>query len=164
MSGPDVFALQRSGLNEFLFAAVGEEANGTTLSVASVFARMGRDPWTEAGLLARLPRRDAIGSLARTITSMPANTSTLADATILATRLIALLPLRPRAIAANPSNDSQRAARHLRMAVLLASLGLAVAYGVLATRERPQVDGGNVPAARSADTPVPSHHAPRVGN
>jgi hypothetical protein len=37
----DAFALPRSGLNEFLFAPVGAEANGMTLSVVSVFARLG---------------------------------------------------------------------------------------------------------------------------
>ena len=45
---PDVTALQRSDLNQFLFADIGTEANGTTLSVLSVFARRGADPWTEA--------------------------------------------------------------------------------------------------------------------
>ena len=60
---PDVFALRRSGLNDFLFAIVGAEANGMTLSVVSVFARLGNDPWQEASRLALLPRLEATESL-----------------------------------------------------------------------------------------------------
>ncbi len=69
MPSSDAFALRRSALNEFLFAPVGTEANGMTLSVVSVFARLGNDPWQEAGRLAGLPEPEAIESLARIITS-----------------------------------------------------------------------------------------------
>jgi hypothetical protein len=71
MPSSDAFALRRSGLNEFLFAPVGTEANGMTLSLVSVFARLGNDPWLEAGRLARLPKPEATESLARIIASMP---------------------------------------------------------------------------------------------
>ena len=64
MASSDAFALRRSGLNEFLFAAVGAEANGTTLSLVSVFARLGNDPWQEAARLAELPKPEATESLA----------------------------------------------------------------------------------------------------
>lgn len=89
-----VTALQRSGLNEFLFADVGTEANGMTLSVASIFARQGNDPWREAGRLAGMPRTDATNSLARTIAAMPDSLWPLADAVPIAVRLVALLPGR----------------------------------------------------------------------
>ena len=71
MASSDAFALRQSGLNEFLFAPVGTEANGMTLSLVSVFARLGNDPWLEAGKLARLPKSEAIESLARLIAGMP---------------------------------------------------------------------------------------------
>ena len=45
MATSDVTTLQRSDLNPFLFAGIGTEPNGTTLSVLSVFARHGNDPW-----------------------------------------------------------------------------------------------------------------------
>jgi hypothetical protein len=64
MSSPDAFALRRSGLNEFLFAPVGTEPSGMTLSLLSVFARRGDDPWKEAGKLVGLPKCDAIESVA----------------------------------------------------------------------------------------------------
>ena len=65
MPSSDPFAFQQSGLNEFLFAPVGTEANGMTLSLVSVFARLGSDPWLEAGRLAKLPKSEATESLVR---------------------------------------------------------------------------------------------------
>ncbi len=91
----DVTTLQRSDLNQFLFADIGTEANGTTLSVLSVFARRGSDPWTEAGRLAGLPKAEAADSLARMIAGMPNSLWTLQDAAAIAVRLIGMLPVRP---------------------------------------------------------------------
>ena len=90
----DVTTLQRSDLNPFLFAGIGTEPNGTTLSVLSVFARHGDDPWQEAARLAALSKADAAGSLAGMIASMPTSPWPLSDAMVIATRLIALLPSR----------------------------------------------------------------------
>ena len=87
MPSSDAFALRRSGLDEFLFSAVGTEANGMTLSVVSVFARMGNDPWLEAGRLAKMPKLEATESLARTITGMPTSTWPLQAARVIAADL-----------------------------------------------------------------------------
>lgn len=95
MATPDVSALQRSDLNNFLFADVGMEANGMTLSVVSVLARQGSDPWREAGRLADLPNAAATDSLARTIADMPESRWNLPDAMAIAARLTGLLPARP---------------------------------------------------------------------
>ena len=95
MAKPDVTTLQRSDLNQFLFAGIGTEANGTTLSVLSVFARLGSDPWSEASRLATLPRADAVDSLAHMISGMPKSPWTPPDALAIAVRLIGLLPARP---------------------------------------------------------------------
>src|SRR5579864_3779597 len=92
MPSSDAFVLRRSGLNEFLFAPVGTEANGMTLSLISVFARLGNDPWLEAGRLARLPELEATESLARIIASMPTGIWPLQAAMAIAARLVALLP------------------------------------------------------------------------
>ena len=56
MSTSDVFALEKSGLNTFLFAEVGTETNGSVLTVLSVLARLGRDPWEQAARWASLPK------------------------------------------------------------------------------------------------------------
>lgn len=95
MTMSDVSALQRSDLNEFLFADVGTEANGMMLSVVSLFARQGNDPWREAERLADLPRDAAADSLARAIAEMPQGRWSLPDAAVIAGRLIGLLPTRP---------------------------------------------------------------------
>jgi hypothetical protein len=42
MPSTDAFALRRSGLNEFLFAAVGTESNGMTLTRVEQFAALRR--------------------------------------------------------------------------------------------------------------------------
>ncbi len=95
MATSDVNALGRSDLNRFLFADIGTEANGTTLSVMSVFARQGSDPWTEAGRLAALSKAEATDSLARMIANMPKSLWALPDAIVIAARLTGMLPARP---------------------------------------------------------------------
>ena len=65
------FGLNASDLNPFLFTCVGTEVNGSALTVLSVLARLGSDPWTEAGRLATLPRPAATDWLAERIISTP---------------------------------------------------------------------------------------------
>jgi hypothetical protein len=124
---PDTTALQRSDLNKFLFADIGTEASGMTLSVVSLFARQGNDPWREADRLAGLPKSEATASLARTIADMPRSLWCLGDALAIAVRLTVLLPVRPatglgRAVG-RPS---------ARTAVVLACVALAVAIAIAA--------------------------------
>jgi hypothetical protein len=88
----NVFTLQYSSLNGFLFADVGVEANGMTLSVLSTLARRGMDPWQEAERLAKLPRSAAVDGLAQIIAATPGGRWSLLDARAIASRLIALLP------------------------------------------------------------------------
>jgi hypothetical protein len=95
VSTPDVTTLQRSDLNQFLFADIGTEANGMTLSVLSVFARRGADPWTEANRLAGLSKAEATDSLARMIATMPNSLWALPEAAAIAMRLTGMLPARP---------------------------------------------------------------------
>jgi hypothetical protein len=90
-----VTALQRSDLNPFLFADIGTEANGMTLSVLSALARRGSDPWLEASRLAGLPKAEAADTLAGMIAGMPRSLWTLPEAVEIAARLIGLLPARP---------------------------------------------------------------------
>ena len=94
MANTDAFALQRSDLNGFLFADIGVEANGSTLSVLSSLARLGIDPWLEAGRLAKLPRTAAVDGLARIIAAIPSGLCPLPDAPVIGVRLVALLPVR----------------------------------------------------------------------
>jgi hypothetical protein len=88
----DVFS--RSDLNRFLFAEVGVEPNGMTLSVLSALARHGADPWQQAEQLAGLSRPLAIDNLARLIATSPAMLWPVPAATEIAARLVTLLPAR----------------------------------------------------------------------
>ncbi len=129
MKNTDAYALQRSDLNGFLFADVGVEASGMTLSVVSTLARRGLDPWQEAGRLAKLPRKAAIEALALIIAVMPAGIWSPADATAIAARLVTLLPVRGGG--QSTATSGQRAPTPsrtiLQWAVVLALLAAALA-------------------------------------
>ena len=127
MASTDAFALQRSDLSGFLFADVGEEASGMTLSVVSTLARRGVDPWQEAGRLASLPRTAAIDALAGMISAMPASRWSLPDATAIATRLVALLPARSSPPIEPATPPSWATWRWAATAVLLGVAFVAVA-------------------------------------
>jgi hypothetical protein len=96
--------LQHSDLNGFLYANIGIEASGMPLSVLSAFARLGKDPWQEAGRLAQMPRTAAVDGLARMITAIPVTQWSFSDAIAIADRLVTLLPA-PRSIVALASTQ-----------------------------------------------------------
>src|SRR5689334_25203804 len=58
-------------LGRFLYAEIGQQENGTPLTVLSAFARLGLDPWREAARLARLSKDDAARELARMMARLP---------------------------------------------------------------------------------------------
>jgi len=93
-----IFGLGRE-FDDFLFAPIGEEPNGMSLSVVSALARSNVDPWQEAAKLARLPAKTATQRLASLIGGLPGTRSGEPDSGAIAARLIALLP-RPAIIAA----------------------------------------------------------------
>lgn len=131
MASTDAYALSRSDLNGFLFAEIGVEASGMTLSVLSTFARLGMDPWQEAGRLATLPRTAAVDGLARIIAAMPASLWSLPDATAIAARLVALLPARGGGPSIAPSaGPAPGAPRTIRQWVVMLALLAAVLAGL----------------------------------
>ena len=99
MANLNVFALRNSDLNGFLFAEVGPEANGMTLTVVSLLARAGTDPWSEADRLSKLPAAEAASWLEAAIASTLSKPAQHADTDAIALRLVALLPRRDRASA-----------------------------------------------------------------
>ena len=96
MSKPDASVLKNSDLNPFLFAEVGVELNGSTLTMLSTLARLGEDPWQEAALWARQPKSDVIDLLTARIVNMPLTSQALQDARSTASRLVLLLPMQSR--------------------------------------------------------------------
>ena len=88
----NIYALRNSSLNAFLFSDVGVEANGTSLTILSLLARLGKDPWAEAAAWARKPKDAAIRVLTDSISQMPPNQQAFDDAFLTASRLVDLLP------------------------------------------------------------------------
>jgi hypothetical protein len=105
MSQSDVFALKNSALNAFLLADIGEEINGSKLTVLSALARLGKDPWAEAAKWDRQPKAHAIEALTASIIDMPLNSEAIHDARSTASRLVLLLPKQ-----AQPEGASSRTA------------------------------------------------------
>jgi hypothetical protein len=156
MTTSDAFALRRSGLDEFLCAIVGTEPNGMALSLMSVFARRGNDPWREAGRLVELSRSEAIDSLARSIAGMPKSVWTLPDATAIATRLVTFLPKRLGSTEARRSIHG--AGRLVRIGLLLAAIAFGIVYtfGLFTIGGAPKLDGSDVSSFTSAGSLAPS--------
>ena len=126
MALPALFSLLHSDLNDFLFAPVGEEQNGVTLSVVSALTRLGLDPWEEAARLTPLPKARAADALAKMIARLPIHRTQLDDLAI-SRRLVELLP-------AQATPPSQRRARpgagqekYWRAMILFAGFALAAA-------------------------------------
>jgi hypothetical protein len=129
---PSVTALQRSDVNEFLFADVGTEASGMVLSVVSLFARQGNDPWREANRLADLPKAVAADSLAHSIADLPPGQWNLPDAALIAARLTGLLPARPARAARRSPTQMSDFLPSARSAIVLACVALGLVYAVSA--------------------------------
>jgi hypothetical protein len=91
------FALPPSELNEFLLAEIGTQPNGLVLTVLSLLARAGRDPWNEAERLAMLTRESAIESMTTAIAASPVRVTPDCNPAIVAARLVARLPGAPQA-------------------------------------------------------------------
>ncbi len=130
MTTSDAFAFQKSGLNAFLFAEVGTELNGSGLTILSVLARLGQDPWVEAAKWTKLPKATIIDRLAQSIAQMPLQSQSIKEARSTASRLVLLLPSQVARPADAP--EAKRAASKLVLPkwALPAACGLAVALGV----------------------------------
>lgn len=97
----------RPDLDAFLFATVGEEIEGVSLSVISALVRLGLDPWKEAGRLSSLSGREAAEQMARLIAELPDCFRPLEEAREIARHLVGLLPKHNTACAAAPQAQVQ---------------------------------------------------------
>jgi len=128
----DVFAFRKSGLDAFLHSAVGAEANGSTLTILSVLARLGKDPWAEAERWSALPKAAVIDSLAQSIAQMPLAPSAIAEARDNAARLVHLLPRSTQRLRQASAAQSQTPTPTPTLKwVLLAVLYFAFAGGMI---------------------------------
>jgi hypothetical protein len=130
MPTSDAFALKNSGLGEFLFAEVGIEVNGSPLTILSVLARLGQDPWAEAARWTKLPKASIIDALANCISQMPLRPQALVEARTTAARLILLLPQRAQPFQQPGSVTDSRIffAKWWPVAAILAVLALCIGF------------------------------------
>lgn len=86
------YTLGHSSFNDFLYAFVGEEANGQQLTVLSALARLGLNPWAEASRLSELSRDAATKALAALIGRLPEGNWKKSDIESIADGLVRYLP------------------------------------------------------------------------
>jgi len=94
MANPEYLALQNSRFNTFLFAEIGTERNGSSLTILSALARLGRDPWKTSAVWAREPTDAVIEALTAVIVSMELGSLPQPDARVTAARLVPLLRMK----------------------------------------------------------------------
>jgi len=134
----------RKDFDEFLFSSVGNDANGNPLTLLTVLARLGVDPWEEAADLAHLSREPAMQRLASRLEAMPNGPSSAADTVNIATRLIALLhrapsrkpalPKAPRPEALEPEKTPKMPGMRVALYWLIGLLFLFMAQWALSSR------------------------------
>ncbi len=138
--------------DDFLFARINTNSDEMPLSVLSVLARLGIDPWEEAGRLAQLPRLAAAKRLASMIASMPGPLPAHLDAATICERLITLLPAPP-AVTRLPRFEHR--AQSLTKSpftgwVLIAAFLLAIQLVVMSRQSATQDNGPQAPVTSTA--------------
>jgi hypothetical protein len=159
VTSTDAFALKNSDLNAFLFADVGTELNGSALTILSVLARLGLDPWAEAARWAKMPKAAAIDCLAQVIGKMPLSPQALAETFATASSLVKLLPAQTQRVGHGGSSSGGRAltpGEWVPMALLCLSLILGVMINVIS-------DSASTATVTTAQTAgIKSHTGPFV--
>lgn len=80
-------------LEAFLFADIGPQPNGAPLTVLSLLALNGLDPWVEAERLSHMSRSAAVSFIISEINRAPACYRSNVDVNELGDRIVARLPL-----------------------------------------------------------------------
>jgi hypothetical protein len=133
MALPARFSLLHSDLNDFLFAAVGEQQNGMPLNVVSGLTRLGLDPWEEAARLAALPKAVAAETLAPVITRLLSDRLQPSDNLAISRQLVELLPEHQRGASPGRHQADAEGKKYLQAMILLSclALGAAVLFSIL---------------------------------
>jgi hypothetical protein len=144
------FSLINSEFNDFLFAPIGDEGNGMTLSVISALTRLDIDPWREAARLADLSKEKAAQAVVAIISRFPGGRWAPADMRDIAARLVAFLP--QRAVIAAPRPTAAGAGKaNARAIVLVISLALsAAAFLALGMQHQPPLNHDKPPTENTS--------------
>ena len=130
MSSSDAFAFKNSGLSTFLLAEVGTELNGSPLTILSVLARLGLDPWAEAAKWTKLPRATTIDRLTQSIAQMPLQPQALLNARDTASRLIQLLPAPVARSVDVPARGKRVVPKWALVVICLVAVALGFAFTI----------------------------------
>jgi hypothetical protein len=141
----------RSEYDAFLFASIGDERNGSPLSVLSAMARLDLDPWLEAARLSGMPREAAIERIALLTVQLPESPLGRPDAATIASRLIALLP-RPNSSHSAPGGTGLGVggATDSRTIAFVILMALALGAQFFVTSRQPPAQVENVGARTSS--------------
>lgn len=142
----------RKDFDEFLFANVGKDSDGTPVTMLTVLARLGVDPWQEAADLAHLSREPAMQRLASRLEAMPGAPGTAEETVNIVTRLIALLhrvptrnvPLPETPLAQKVVAPSKRVSPAIYF--LIGLIFLLLAQSAISDREPKPMDTSIAPA------------------
>jgi hypothetical protein len=141
-----------SEFDEFLGASIGEDRNGTGLTVLSAFARLNVDPWQEARSLARMPRNAAVVRLNTLIDALPGEPAIETSDGTIAADLVALLPRDEKLNARFNAFEAARLRPVHILVALSAFLIILVAFFLLSSVPSPGSENqANQPAPRGED-------------
>jgi hypothetical protein len=154
--------------DDFLFAPIAVDENGTQISVITALARLDLDPWQEAKQLAASPGGTATQRLKSLLTrALSDGPATTLDAGRIAARLNALLPrgAKPSLLSLGTGlslDQTTKLGAGISMYVVLAVCIMLVAQSLLAGRQTPvPVDNGApTPSAVSSPLPPPTSGRP----
>jgi|HubBroStandDraft_6_1064221.scaffolds.fasta_scaffold316941_1 hypothetical protein len=151
-----------SQFDDFLYAPIVEESNGTLLTVLSALARVNLNPWDEAARLALLPCEIATTAVVKLIVALPNGLAAGLDAGALARQLVSRLPRYDAARAHPPAPAStggfviDRGAvamlLWIYLVLTLAFLGARWLGGSAQTLPRPDADAP--PTSGTASSPT----------
>jgi hypothetical protein len=151
--------------DEFLAASIGEDRNGTSLSVLSALARLDVDPWQEAASLGRMSGEAAAGRLTALIDALPYEPAIAVPSKTIAADLVALLPKTKKLNVSSPDNVlAVVGARQAHVRIALCAL-IALIVIVLAVSASHSPGSGvsaepSAPVAADAPTATPRRPGP----
>ncbi len=151
------------GLGDFLFADVGTEANGSTLTILSVLARLDKDPWAEAARWAKLPNHKVVESLADSIAQMPLTPSALAEARQSAVRLVALLPKKTQTLGHGSIIQFDAASPNWGLITLFLAIAASVFVSAILV-PRAYIEPLAQSSASSKSSQIPTASLPNISN
>jgi len=87
-------AVSESAYESFLYASIGEQNDGTQVTVLSALVRADIDPWTEAARLAAMPKAEAEAKLGSILYQISGQSWTDFELKAICERLVQLLPTK----------------------------------------------------------------------